>query len=100
MAFVKGRLPVTASNALRPNDLAFLKWPSFWLFEIGSILQSFAFFLPALWLPSFAAAVGLPKFSGPLGLALINLATCFGAITIGKRDLLEHQKRCTATNAM
>ena len=39
--------------------------------------------MPALWIPSFALAIGLPKFSGPLGLALINLATCFGAILAG-----------------
>ena len=46
-------------------------------------MQSLAFFLPALWLPSFTRAIGLPKFSGPLGLALISLATCFGAILVG-----------------
>lgn len=81
--FVKGRLPHTASTPLQLRDLSFLKGPAFWLFELGALLQSFAFFLPALWIPSFAMAIGFPTFSGPLALALINLATCAGAILVG-----------------
>ena len=83
LIIVKGRLPVTTSNALQPNDLQFLKHLSFWLFELGNVSQSFAFFIPALWIPSFALTIGLPSYSGPLGLALINLAACFGAVIIG-----------------
>lgn len=83
LLFVRGRLPTTTSNAFRPNDLSFMKYSGFWLFEIGAIMQSLAHFLPALWLPSFTLALGLPKVSGPLGLALINLATCFGAVMMG-----------------
>lgn len=60
-----------------------MKHSAFWLFEIGAVMQSLAHFLPALWIPSFALELGLPKVSGPLGLALINLATCFGAVIIG-----------------
>ena len=83
LLIVKGRLPVTASNALRLNDLQFLKGLSFWLLELGNVSQSFAFFIPAIWIPSFTLAIGLPGYSGPLGLALINLAACFGAVLIG-----------------
>lgn len=46
-------------------------------------MQSLAHFLPPLWIPSFSMAIGLPKFSGPLGLALVNLATCFGCLLVG-----------------
>jgi MFS family permease len=81
--WVKGRLPITQSNALRPVDFHFMKEVPFWLFEIGAVLQSLAFFLPPLWLPSFAASLGMPAFSGALGLAFINLTTCFGAVLVG-----------------
>ena len=60
-----------------------MKHSAFWFFEIGAIMQSLAQFLPALWIPSFALAIGLPKVSGPTGLALVNLATCFGAVVMG-----------------
>lgn len=55
----------------------------FWYFEIGVVMQSLATFLPALWIPSFSLAIGLPKFTGPTGLALLNLAGCVGAIAVG-----------------
>lgn len=46
-------------------------------------MQSLANFLPTLWIPSFAMAIGLPQFAGPLGLALANLGTCFGCLLMG-----------------
>lgn len=60
-----------------------MKLPSFWLFEAACVLQSLAFFLPALWLPTFSIAIGLPKIAGPLSIALINLTTCIGAVLVG-----------------
>ena len=68
---------------MRPIDFTFLKRSSFWLLEFGAILQSLAFFLPAFWIPTFAQDIGLPKFSGPLSLALLNLAACGGAVLMG-----------------
>ncbi|KAK5172918.1 uncharacterized protein LTR77_003040 [Saxophila tyrrhenica] len=81
--WVKPRLPITSSNALRPVNFGFMKHPPFWIFLAGVVFQSLSFFLPPLWLPSFAAEIGLPKFAGPLGLAVINLANCFGAPMVG-----------------
>lgn len=81
--FVKGRLPTSAATALRPSDLSFLKKAPFWIFEISTISQSLGFFLPSLWLPSFALALGLPKYAGTLGLSLYSIAYCFGAMLLG-----------------
>lgn len=92
--FVKGRLPISASSALRPKDLTFLKRAPFWFFEIGTIAQSLGYFLPALWIPSFAIAIGLPLFAGALALALYNLAYCLGSILIGY--LVDHFHVTTA----
>jgi len=74
---------VTSSNAFRPSSLSFLRNGPFWIYEIGNILQSLGYFLPSLWLPSFAISIGLPAFTGPLSLALLYLAYCFGAIVLG-----------------
>lgn len=60
-----------------------MKHAAFWLFVGGAVMQSLAQFLPALWIPSFALSIGLPKISGPTGLALINSATCVGAAAMG-----------------
>jgi hypothetical protein len=46
-------------------------------------MQSIAFFLPQIWLPSFAREIGMPAVAGPLALCLLNLAACGGYISQG-----------------
>ncbi|KAK5118294.1 hypothetical protein LTR62_002807 [Meristemomyces frigidus] len=105
---LKARIPSRARHTrVRPVDWSFLKQPAFWWFEMGVILQSLAYFLPSLWvklsrvlqgsdvltssprwIPSFSASIGLPSFSGPLALCLLNLAACGGYLIQGK--LVDH----------
>ncbi|KAK3686355.1 hypothetical protein LTR37_019898 [Vermiconidia calcicola] len=70
-------------HLVRPTDLSFMKRRPFWLFETGNIMQSLAYFVPQLWIPSFAASLGFPSFSGPLALSLLNVAACFGYLLHG-----------------
>ncbi|CAK1359593.1 unnamed protein product [Cercospora beticola] len=80
---IRPRLPVTTASALRPRDLGFLKRKSFFLFQIGNILQSLGVFIPSLWMPTFALSLGLPSFAGPLSLAFYNGASSVGVIIGG-----------------
>lgn len=54
--FIKPRLPVTSASSFRPIDISFVKHIQFWVFQTGNILQSLGFFLPTLYIPSFALA--------------------------------------------
>jgi len=81
--FIRPRLPITSASSFRPVDISFVKHTQFWVFQTGNILQSLGFFLPTLYIPSFALAIGLPSFAGPLALALFNVAFAFGAVLIG-----------------
>lgn len=81
--FVRPRLPPSAASALRPRDLGFLKRKSFFLFQIGNILQSLGVFIPSLWMPTFALSLALPSFAGPLSLAFYNGASSVGVIIGG-----------------
>lgn len=81
--FIRPRLPITSASSFRPIEVSFLKHIPFWIFQSGNILQSLGFFLPTLYIPSFASSLGLPSFSGPLALALFHIAFSFGAIFIG-----------------
>lgn len=81
--FVRPRLPIGGASSFRPIEIGFMKKTQFWIFELGNVFQSLGFFLPTLYIPAFALSLGLPDFSGPLALALFNLAFCFGAILIG-----------------
>lgn len=80
---MKNRLPPSNATKLRPIDLSFMKTAAFWVFEFGNVMASLAYFLPQLWLPSFAADQGFPKFSGPLALCLLNTAACGGYLLQG-----------------
>lgn len=80
---MKNRLPISASSTLRPLNFAFLKMAPFWIYSFGNMMQSIAYFLPQLWVPSFAREIGLPPIAGPLALCLLNLAACGGYITTG-----------------
>ena len=68
---------------MRPTDWSFLKSTSFWFFEAGVIFQGLGFFLPQLWIPSFAASFGFPSYAGPLALSLYNVLAIAGSILTG-----------------
>jgi predicted MFS family arabinose efflux permease len=81
---MKSRLPTSVSGRVRPVDWTFLRRSPFWFFEAGVIIQSLAYFLPSLWLPSFSASIGLPSYAGPLSLCLLNIAACGGYLIQGQ----------------
>ncbi|KAK0255119.1 hypothetical protein LTR29_010725 [Friedmanniomyces endolithicus] len=83
---LKNRLPVShsARGTLRRVDWSFLTAAPFWLFQFGNVTMSLAYFLPSLWIPSFSRDMGMPSFSGPLAICLINVAACAGYILQGQ----------------
>lgn len=83
---VKPRIPVSRSGSQsRPRrlDFGFLKSRTFWILQIGNILESLGFFVPGIWLPSYARAVGLSSVGGTIVLALFNATSVFGTIIMG-----------------
>ena len=77
---MKTRLPVSGSRAYRPKNLAFMKQAPFWIYQVPSIVQSIAAYLPQLWISSFAAAMGFPS----LAVSLINLSASCGYLVQGR----------------
>lgn len=80
---MKTRIPPSKARSIRPLDLSFVKQQPFWWFQAGVFTQGLAYFVPLLWIPSFAASQGFPSFSGTLALALLNLAGCGGMLLQG-----------------
>ncbi|OLN81442.1 Monocarboxylate transporter 4 [Colletotrichum chlorophyti] len=83
LPMVKGRLPPSHHGALRMFDVSFLKQPLFYCFAISNLFQGFAYYIPSLYLPSYASALGLSGTMGALVLAAHNLATIFGQLGFG-----------------
>ena len=81
--FVKPPLPEKKGAATPRLDFAFLKHDCFWWYFAGTLMQSFGFFLPSLWIPTFATDYSFPAVAGPLALALYNVSAFLGTIAQG-----------------
>ena len=80
LGFIRPRLPPSRARRL---DLRFLKSPAFMLFQAGNIVQSLGFFIPSVYLPSYARQLGAGNYPATLTIAVFNLASLFGRIAMG-----------------
>ncbi|GKT88966.1 MFS monocarboxylate transporter [Colletotrichum tofieldiae] len=80
---IKGRLPPSPHGAMRMFDVSFLRQPLFYCFALSNLFQGFAYYIPSLYLPSYASSIGLSGTMGALILAAHNLATVFGQLGFG-----------------
>ncbi|KAI4728764.1 MFS general substrate transporter [Aureobasidium sp. EXF-10728] len=83
LPFIKGRLPASHSAALVKTDWSFVRQPLFWLYILSTITQSLGFYLPTLYLPSYASAIGLSSKIGATLVALMSVASVIGQFTYG-----------------
>lgn len=78
-----GRLPASQNARLAKTDWSFAKKPLFWLYVISTLAQSLGFYLPTLYLPSYASAIGLSSSLGAMLVAIMSVASAFGQLTYG-----------------
>lgn len=96
--FIKPRIPLPSTSQPPPSSSSpstppppprrnlnyrFILTPSFLILQTGNILQSLGFFMPNIYLPTYAAAVGLPPQAGAAALALANATSVCGQIALG-----------------
>ncbi|KAJ5728736.1 Major facilitator superfamily domain general substrate transporter, partial [Penicillium malachiteum] len=84
LPYMKPRIPVSSSASARRLDLSFLRMGTFWVLQAGNIIQSFGYFLPSTYLPTYSTTtVGLPEFMGTLLISIFNATSVFGGIAVG-----------------
>lgn len=81
--FIRPRIPQPEQTAPDSKTFSFLRHQSFWWYFAGTVFQSFGFFIPNLWLPTFAADYAFPSVSGPLALAVYNVSAFLGTVAQG-----------------
>lgn len=79
--FIKPRLPPTR---VRRFDFSFLLKPDFLIFELANIVQSAGYFLPAIYLPTYARMLGASAITASSTLVALNLACVVGYIGVGR----------------
>ena len=60
-----------------------MRKPLFWVYCVSNILQGLGYFFPGLYLPSYAASIGLNPSKGALLLALLSISQVLGQVSFG-----------------
>lgn len=82
--FIKPRLPIVSTIHSRRPNLRFLLSHPFWLHLLANMVEACGFFLPNIYLPSYAQShLGASSFLSALTLILVNVASVFGCIAMG-----------------
>ncbi|EAW06524.1 putative MFS monocarboxylate transporter [Aspergillus clavatus NRRL 1] len=93
--FVKPRVPISASTNVRPFNLTFVLDRTFLIYQAGNIIEALGYFLPTIYLPTYARSIGASSLTASLTVILLNLASVFGCIIMG--TLVD---RCHATTCI
>jgi MFS family permease len=82
--FIKPRLPQSASTHAKRFNLGFIFTKTFAVYQIANVVEAFGFFLPGIYLPSYArSALGVSGSLAALTVLLINVASVFGCVAMG-----------------
>lgn len=86
LLFIKPRLPVTLSSGdarRRSFDYRFVLSPAFLALQAGNIFQGLGYFIPGIYLPSYAHGLGMSDAVSTATIALLNTTGVFGCIFVG-----------------
>jgi MFS family permease len=82
--FVKPRLPVPSPPLPhQPVSYAFFTTRTHVFLQLCNILEGLGFFLPAIYLSSYAKYLRLPAIAGTVLLATLNISSVLGSIILG-----------------
>ncbi|KAF8172024.1 major facilitator superfamily domain-containing protein [Mycena galopus ATCC 62051] len=89
LPFVKGRLPQTRVRIHGPAPRGapgardWMKNKSFWVFLAVNTLQGFAYFVPIVYLPTFASDLNISTSNSAVTVAMLNGASVVGRLSMG-----------------
>lgn len=82
--FIKPRLPSSATTHIKPFNLRFVLTRTFALHQLANVVEALGFFLPGIYLPSYArVTLGASPFPSALTILLVNVASVFGCVAMG-----------------
>ncbi|UNI22158.1 hypothetical protein JDV02_008074 [Purpureocillium takamizusanense] len=97
--FIKPRLPPTATRHIRPFRMGFALRRTFVLHQAANVVQALGFFLPGVYLPTYATSIGAGPFPSALTILLVNVASVFGCAAMGSLTDHLHVTTCLVVSA-
>lgn len=92
--FVKPRVPISPVTSVRPFSLNFLGDRPFVIYQVGNTIEGLGFFLPTIFLPTYARQLDATDSTASLTVILVNLASVFGCIAMGTLTDRYHATTC------
>ncbi|RMJ08469.1 hypothetical protein CDV36_011916 [Fusarium kuroshium] len=83
LPLLKPRLPPSIQTQLPAMDFKFLSHPLFYCFALSNLIHGFSYYVPSLYLPSYASLLGYSWATRALILSANSLASIFGQIGFG-----------------
>lgn len=83
LPFFKGRLPPSEASVMAKTNWSFIRKPLFWVYCSSNVAQGLGFYIPGLYLPSYASSIGLSATKGALLVAIMSVAQVLGQFTFG-----------------
>ncbi|PWY89408.1 MFS monocarboxylate transporter [Aspergillus sclerotioniger CBS 115572] len=81
--FVKPRVPVTNPKRFSLPNLRFLGSSTFLLFQAFNTIEALGYFLPSLYLPTYARSLGASSTLEAITVILLNVASVAGCVGMG-----------------
>ncbi|KAK7421467.1 hypothetical protein QQX98_002166 [Neonectria punicea] len=98
--FIKPRLPYAATRHINPLKLSFTFSRTFMLHQAANVCQALGFFLPGIYLPTYArTALGASTVRSALTVLLVNVASVFGCVAMGLLTDKLHVTTCFMLSA-
>lgn len=98
--FIRPRLPRTATAHIKPFKLGFALTRTFLLHQLENIVEGLGFFLPGVYLPTYARSIGATGFTSALTLLLVNVASTVGCAAMGSLTDHFHVTTCLLVSAL
>lgn len=98
--FFKPRLPLSQMSQSRRFDMSFWTCSNFLILQSGNIIQSLGFFLPAIYLPTFARSLGASTIESTITIILLNGASFVGCLFMGAATDKYHVVHCLLVSAL
>ncbi|KAH6681406.1 major facilitator superfamily domain-containing protein [Halenospora varia] len=81
--FLRPRLPISSVSNSPRRGLGFLQTSTFWILIAGLTIESSGYFIPGIYLPSFARSLGMSPAIGTMLVSLVNGAGVLSTVGMG-----------------
>ncbi|KAJ5925264.1 hypothetical protein N7454_007903 [Penicillium verhagenii] len=94
LTYLRPRLPISRASQPRKLDFRFLWDATFLIYESGNIMEAMGYFLPTIYLPTYAKSLGASGIESTLTVMVFNLASVFGCVIMGSLVDRYHATTC------